>query len=530
MRLISLVVFVAGCQVLFHSLLARLPSEVRFADSVLPFNTLHWHRLATIVIGFLLVYLSVHLYKRRRAAWYVATAAMTLLLALHMGRWHLAVGPAVLLGLLLLCRSHFSVRSEPRSILRGLLLALGILVIAVIVGTVGFELLDRRDFGADFGLAESLVRTLRQFALIGNPDLTPLTRHARWFTEALTILGAFAEILAALSFFRPVAFRMATLPRERQRAGNIVAQFGRSPYDHFKIGQDKSFFFSGNGRSFIAYRTVSNVALALGDPVGPEEELGNTIAGFVNLCRRNGWTAAFLMPEIPAVYRKHGLSVVKIGEEAVIDLDRFLAQTARGKYFRYVRRKLESEGYVVTRHLPPHDRTLLAEVEEVSNEWLSIPGRREFGFCQGSFDRDTLAAAPLFALRNSTKSMAAFASQVPSYRPGEANFDLMRRRPGTHWAGMDHLFQEMLRSLRDEGYATFNMGMAPFAGLASSPEASWTEKGMRELAEHVRWLASLQGLRRYKSKFEPTWEDRFLVYDGGPVSLPKIGLAMARAM
>ncbi len=34
----------------------------------------------------------------------------------------------------------------------------------------------------------------------------------------------------------------------------------------------------------------------------------------------------------------------------------------------------------------------------------------------------------------------------------------------------------------------------------------------------------------YKSKFEPTWEDRFLVYDGGPVSLPKIGLAMARAM
>ncbi len=220
-RVIGLVVFVAGCQVLFHSLLARFPSEVRFADSVLPFGTLHWHRLATIVIGFLLVYLSVHLYRRRRAAWYVATAAMTLLLALHMGQWHLVIGPAVLLGLLLLFRSHFTVRSEPRSVLRGLLMAMVILVIAVIVGTVGFELLDRRDFGADFGLAESLVRTLRQFALVGNQDLIPLTRHARWFTEGLTVLGAFAEILAALSFFRPVAFRVATLPRERQRAGNI---------------------------------------------------------------------------------------------------------------------------------------------------------------------------------------------------------------------------------------------------------------------------------------------------------------------
>ena len=529
-RLIGLVVFVGGCQVLLHSLLARFPTEIRLAGSILPFGTLQWHRPATLLLGFLLVYLSAHLYRRRRAAWYVATAAMTLLLALHVHHWRLALAPALLLGLLVMFRSDFTVRSEPKSIVRGLLLAAGILAVAVVVGAVGFELLDRRDFGADFGLAESLVRTLRQFSLVGNQDLTPLTRHASWFLEGLSVMGIFAEILAALSFFRPVAFRVTTLPRERQRAATILGEFGRSSYDHFKIGSDKSFFFSASGRSFIAYRTVSNVALALGDPVGPEEESEGTISGFVALCRENGWTAAFLMPEVTLAYQRLGLSVVKIGEEAVIDLDRFLAQTVNKKYFRYVRRRLEGEGYVVTRLLPPHSAELLREIREVSDEWLSLPRRREFGFCQGSFDQDTLATTPLFALRGSAGRMVAFASQVPSYRPGEANFDLMRRRPDSHWAAMDYLFQEMLGTLREEGYATFNMGMAPFAGLAEGSPSSWTEKGIRELAERVSWLSSLKGLHQYKSKFEPRWEERYLVYDGGPISLPRIGLAVARAM
>ena len=129
-RLIGLVVFVGGCQVLLHSLLARFPTEIRLAGSILPFGTLQWHRPATLLLGFLLVYLSAHLYRRRRAAWYVATAAMTLLLALHVHHWRLALAPALLLGLLVMFRSDFTVRSEPKSIVRGLLLAAGILALA----------------------------------------------------------------------------------------------------------------------------------------------------------------------------------------------------------------------------------------------------------------------------------------------------------------------------------------------------------------------------------------------------------------
>ena len=52
---------------------------------------------------------------------------------------------------------------------------------------------------------------------------------------------------------------------------------------------------------------------------------------------------------------------------------------------------------------------------------------------------------------------------------------------------------------------------------------------------HVAWGdlwyagAAHKGLRQYKAKFEPRWEDRFLIYHGGPAGLVKTALAVARA-
>lgn len=40
---------------------------------------------------------------------------------------------------------------------------------------------------------------------------------------------------------------------------------------------------------------------------------------------------------------------------------------------------------------------------------------------------------------------------------------------------------------------------------------------------------SYKGLRHYKAKFEPAWEPRFLVYQGGPPGLVQTALALARA-
>jgi phosphatidylglycerol lysyltransferase len=337
-------------------------------------------------------------------------------------------------------------------------------------------------------------------------------------------------VFAAARFFRSVADPLVASPRERERAQQLLSEFGGSSYGHFQTAPDKSFFFSPSGRSFVAYRVFYHAALALGDPVGPAHETGEAASAFVAHARENGWTAAFLMPDRVSSYRELGLSVLKIGEEAVVDLDHFATVTSNGRRFRYIKRKLGGEGYACERFPPPHPPELLDEAEDVSREWLGLPHHREYGFHQGCFDREVLIQTPIFGLREPGGRLIAFVSQVPSYRAGEAKGDLMRRRPGIHCRGMDLVFTEMLLCLRDEGYRTFNLGLAPFAGVGESADSPLLERIMHVVGSRVGWLAGLGRLRQYKSKFEPAWEDRFLVYDRGLLALPRIGLAMTRSL
>jgi phosphatidylglycerol lysyltransferase len=310
----------------------------------------------------------------------------------------------------------------------------------------------------------------------------------------------------------------------------LLSEFGSSSYGHFQTFPDKSLFFSANRHSFVAYRVAHQVALALGDPVGPAGETDETASAFVAYARKNGWTAAFLMPDQVALYRNLGLSVLKIGEEAVVDLEHFAAVTSQSRRFRYFKRKLGGEGYSCDRYRPPHCLELLGELEDVSKEWLSLPHHREYGFHQGCFDREVLVETPVFGLRDPDGRLIAFVNQVPSRRQGEAKGDLMRRRPGIHCRSMDLVFLEMLLSLRSEGYRTFNMGLAAFAGVGDSPDSLLLEKVMRGVGRRVPWFAGLGRLKQYKDKFEPVWEDRFLVYDRSLLALPRIGLALTRSL
>ena len=531
--LIAFGVAVNGSLDILHSLVGRFASRPGLLDSLLPFGVGHWSRTAGLVLGFLMVYLSSYLFRRRRVAWFGAvgvTAVAVVVHLVHLGHWPLALAPSAMLVLLLVFRRHFTVRGQSGSIARGAILAGGTLIVAILLGSIGFWLLDRRDFGVDFVLGEAIIRTLRQFVLVGNADLTPHTWHARWFLAGLSVLGMLAAVLAVASFFRPVAYRLAILPRERHRAERVLARYGRSAYDYFKVWPDKSFFFSATGESFVAYRAVLGVALALGDAVGPEEERESVTSAFIAFCRGNGWVAAFVAPDEPELLQNLGLWTFKVGEEARVDLERFASHTCRKKYFRYVQRKFEGEGYTLAAYPPPHAADLLDEAEEVSRIWMTLPHHREFGFVQGTLERSYLERTRLFVVRDEPGRMVAWVNEVPSFAPGEANFDMMRRLPELHWGAMDYLFRGMLLALHDEGYRWFNLGTAPLAGVGEGQDAKVLEKAIGVLTPRLGWLISVQGLKQYKLKFEPVWQDRYLLYDGGPLVLPRIALAIVRAL
>ncbi len=131
-------------------------------------------------------------------------------------------------------------------------------------------------------------------------------------------------------------------------------------------------------------------------------------------------------------------------------------------------------------------------------------------------------------LRDPTGCVIAFVNEIPSYRAGEATIDLIRHRPTAPHGSMDYLMVELLLLLRRDGFRLFSLGLTPLAGVGDRPGAGLQERAVHQVFERLNRFFSYKGLRHYKAKFGPTWEDRFLIYEGGPPGLVRTALALAR--
>ena len=60
----------------------------------------------------------------------------------------------------------------------------------------------------------------------------------------------------------------------------MLRPYGQSALDFFKLWSDKSYYFYKPANCFLAYRVGNNFALALADPVGPEDRVEETVRGF----------------------------------------------------------------------------------------------------------------------------------------------------------------------------------------------------------------------------------------------------------
>lgn len=530
--LLAAAIFANGVIALLSVLRTRLPEHPHLLPALLPLGFLGLSRSLTVALGLLLIFLSFQLTERRRAAWWSASAIVLLATLLHAGRqeWPAVAAGAATMWLLVATHRRFTIRTAPGRSLQGIAMAAVTVLIAMAYGTLGFWLVEQRDFGRSFRLSEAATRTVWELCFLGNPDLRAVTRHGLWFLTSLRLLGALAGVLLVWSVYRPLAYRLHTRPQEHADAVAIVERHGRAPLDYFKTWPDKSYFFSPARTSVIAYRTAWSVAVSLGDPVGPAEELDPLVESFARFCSDNGWRAAFhqVLPDLLAVYRARGFSVLKVGEEALVDLERFAKSTSQQRSFRKPCRRLMTEGYGVARERPPHPSVLLDEAQDVSSEWLSIPGRRERAFALGRFDRSYLQQTSLVVARDQAGRMVAFLNEVPGVREGVATVDLMRHRREAPNGVMDYLFCELMLRLHQEGYRWFSLGLAPLAGVGDRPGASLQERAVHQVYEHLTALFSFKGLRNYKAKFEPVWEERFLAYQDGPQGLIRTALALGR--
>ena len=104
----------------------------------------------------------------------------------------------------------------------------------------------------------------------------------------------------------------------------------------------------------------------------------------------------------------------------------------------------------------------------------------------------------------------AFATLWTTAARSAFSMDLMRYADEAPKNIMDYLFVELLNWGREQGYHAFEFGMAPLAGLEDRPLAPIMSRVGNLLFERGEEIYNFQGVRRYKDKYDPLWQPRYI--------------------
>ena len=517
--LVTLLTLASGLLNIYSVIGPSLADRLQSLRHYFPLEFISFSRSVVLVIGFGLVVLSWNIHRRKRTAWWLAMGATLFSTVFHLTKgidYEEASISALLAFALILSRQCFTVRSRTEGF-RDALLRLGLAAtVAFSYGTVGFWLLEPREFRYDFGWKEAAQAALSylSFGAGAGSVLVPHTHYAAWFLDSLWITSTVGLLYAGYVLFRPAYYAFRLHPLELEEAKRIVERHGRSTQDFFKAWPDKSFYFSPTRESFLAYRVAADCAVVLGDPVGPSSELRSLIADFLAYCHENDWRLTFhqATPDLLDVYESLGFRRFKVGDDAVVELEKFQLEGRTGKALRSTITKVERSGLSFEVHEAPLDDALLRDLKYVSDSWLGLAGRKERQFTLGHFNVDYLRSTTVLAVRDASGELQAFLNIIPSHVPGEATLDLMRRRADSMNGVMDYLFTKVLLHCKSSGYSRFSLGMAPMAGFQPGEASSAEERAIHAFFQKSNVGFSFQGIRDYKSKFATSWEPRYILF------------------
>ncbi|HET7627810.1 MAG TPA: bifunctional lysylphosphatidylglycerol flippase/synthetase MprF [Bacillales bacterium] len=297
---------------------------------------------------------------------------------------------------------------------------------------------------------------------------------------------------------------------------------------HLLYLRDKSLFWAQDGNVLIPYGSIRDKLVVLGDPLGPRPLLRAAIEEFYRFADRYAMIPVFyqVTPEHLPIYHDTGFRFFKLGEEAFVDLRTFTIKGRKNADLRNARNRFEREGYLFEVVEPPFSETFFAELKRVSDAWLG--GRQEKGFSLGAFDRFYVEQGPITLIRDALDRIVAFTTIMPHHGdPNVLSVDLMRHLPDAPNGTMDVLFIKLFEWARERGCETFNLGMAPLANVGGASNAMRGEKMARFVFQYGSHWYGFEGLRRFKEKFNPHWEPRFMAYPPS-VSLPIVLVDLVR--
>jgi phosphatidylglycerol lysyltransferase len=327
----------------------------------------------------------------------------------------------------------------------------------------------------------------------------------------LIVLARLPIVLAAIGVVSPVPEQPAD-PSTRTRARDIGRRFGRGALLPFQLGDDKFVFSPPDADGMVVYGVVGGSAVALGDPIGPEDEGPGVLAAFMARCRKFGRTPVFyqVSQSCRPMLGDLGYRTFKVGVEAIIQLDDFALTGPSRANLRHTITRCRKAGVSVRWFgagiNPSAEPGLANRLAEIDAFWRSAAGP-ELGFTIGRFDIHNLRWQPVAVAVDEGGEALGFTTFRPTGSDRGWVLDLMRRGPDSPPGVVEFCIAEAAAAFREAGGTTLSLGLAPLADLdASGPfEERLLAVGARLTG---RWY-DVKGLAFFKRKFDPTWVPRY---------------------
>jgi lysyl-tRNA synthetase class 2 len=327
-------------------------------------------------------------------------------------------------------------------------------------------------------------------------------------------------------------------PEDETLLRELLAKQGhRDSLGYFALRRDKSVLWSATGKAAIAYRVVSGVMLASGDPIGDPEAWPGAIRRFLEEADRHAWVPAVMgCSEVGGDVwtRETGMDALELGDEAIVDVGCFSLQGRQMRNVRQMVSRVERAGYTaVVRRVGDISAQEREWLRSQAASWRGTETERGFSMALGRFgdaaDGDCYAVLA-FQQSAEGEQLRAMLHFVPWGTDGWS-LDLMVR-DRTADAGLNEmLITTALREAPDLGITRVSLNFAVFR--------SAMERGGRLGAGPVlrlwrsflvfvsRWF-QIESLYRFNAKFSPTWEPRFVCYPTVR-DVPRIAVAALEA-
>ena len=526
-RLAAAMAVVAGVINLVSALLPAERARLHLLAMMVPGAVSRGATVAVAAAGVGLLLLAGGLRRRHRAAWLATVGLLAGSAVLHVVKGldvEEALVEAFLAGLLSGQGDSFpgrAARGERPGVLGP---ALTVAAATFAYGILGLIANDR-DVRADLGLGGMVAQVGRMATGLGSG--VPLEgRFGRLFPASVAAVFFVGLLIVAAHALAPALVRRSADP-----GLDAAVATSDDSLAYFALRDDRATVRAGD--ALIAYGLVGSVALAGGDPLGPPAHWPAAIAAFLDQAATQGRIAAALGCGAAAAeaWRAAGLFSVYLGDEAVLDLDRFSLEGRAVRIARQSWNRACRAGYSAwacrVRELDPAQAAALADL---SRHWRGSAAERGFSMTLGRlFDRrdpDTL----IVTATDGQGKLRGFLHFVPWGADG-ASLDVMRRdRAAPSWLN-DFLVVEAAHSLPRLGLRRLSLNFSFLravlaAGAAS--DAPWRLRLARWLLQRLSGAFQIQTLYRFNRKFDPDWQPRYLAVEA-PEALPQVALATLHA-